>query len=249
PAVEERAEVDEGAEDVVLLAAGGVPVVFRFAGSRLGEQALDGARLDVVAEDQAADLFERIEARLGGQGVEADALTGAGIGGRERLEDEQRRAGADLGVAAHQELAHAAGGGGEHGGLDLHRFQHDERLAGLDRLAFADGQGDHDGRCRRAHYAAGVARDAVGDAVDLHQQVAALRRHRGVPAPAAAGEAPAGTGRRLDARFDRLSFQLQPVVPRTEAADAEEVGVAAMPQFDPAPDLARYVGPAADGGG
>ena len=250
-AAEERADVGEGAEDLLFQAE----LPFAAAGGSRDE-ALDGAGIGVVTEDQPAGLLEALAARsesdrLVGryQGIEAHLVAVVHGGGAvftgHGLEHEERTAGADLGVPAHQHLAHAARRQRQQRGLHLHGFEHRQRIAGRHLVPLLDGERDHHGRRRRAHHDALVALDTVGDAVDLDEQPAALEGQGGPPAPVAAEDPAAGAPRGPGEHVEMVPAGLHPEEPLAEARDAEEVGPAPVAQLDRVADVLRHLGPAA----
>ena len=96
----------------------------------------------------------------------------------DRLDAEQRRAGVDLHVAGDEHVADPPGDRGGDGDLHLHRLDDAEAVAGVDDVVGRDVDADDERRRRRPHDAGVVAGEAVGDAVDLDEVVAALhRRH------------------------------------------------------------------------
>ena len=105
--------------------------------------------------------------------VEVDGLGGRGLGDlglvAGGLEPHERRAGLDLAADADEELAHARREGRRQHRLHLHRLEDEHRGTG-GHLVADGGRGRDDERGRgRPHDAALVARDAVGDAVDLDE--------------------------------------------------------------------------------
>ena len=140
---------------------------------------------DVVAEHEPLEPLE--VADVGRGGLEGDALA-AGVLLRvvERVDLEQRAAGGDVHVGADQDLAHLAVHRRGQRGLHLHALGDGDDVAGLHLVAGRDGDRDHDAGRVAAHQAALVARDAVGDAVDLDEQVGVLDR----------GQRPVGRARR-----------------------------------------------------
>ena len=97
----------------------------------------------------------------------------------DRLDAEQRRAGVDLHVAGDEHVAHPPGD--RRGDADLHLHRLDDDRGGRRRRRRRPGATstrDHERGGRRPHDAGVVAGEAVGDAVDLDEVVAALdRRH------------------------------------------------------------------------
>ncbi len=131
-AAEERADVREREEDLLFQVQAGVGAMAQLA----RDEALHRAGAGVVAEHEAAGLLQALGAGRRGrfEGLEevfeADFRHVRGrsrVGGGGRLQDEERAAGADLGIAAREDLADAAGHGSHQGGLHLHGFEHGER--------------------------------------------------------------------------------------------------------------------------
>ncbi len=193
----------------------------------------DRARLGVVhvvAEDQVLEAVE-VSGRRGR--IERDPLAAGGDGADvERLEAHERRPGADLHVRARQHLAHAAAERRGQRGLHLHALDDGDDVAGLDQVAGLD-RDRHDHRGGEvAHEAAVVARDAVGDAVDLDQQVGPLdrgQRAMGVPTEA---HAPLVRAHALRLDLDRHAVHGDPVQLRADLADDAAIGLAPVAEVD-----------------
>ena len=252
-AAEERADVGERAQDLLLAGEVGA----RRPAGRTGDQALDGAEVGVVAEHQAPCLLQALGARIDGGirgGRQAREPHPAARRRRgaifcradgERRQQQERRAGADVGVPAREHLAHPAGTGRHHRRLHLHRLQHRQRVAGGHLVPLLDGERDDHRRGRRAHDLPALALDAMGDAVHLHDLPASLRGNGDAPAPLAEGHrasgAPRGAGRHLQAEPVHLDAEERAI----ETGDEEKIIVPAMAQLHRAADLLRHLGTAA----
>ena len=75
-----------------------------------------------------------------------------------------------------EHVAHPAADRGGDGDLHLHRLDDAEAVAGLDHVVRGDVDADHQRGRRGPHDAGVVAGEAVGDAVDLDEVLAALHR-------------------------------------------------------------------------
>jgi hypothetical protein len=200
-----------------------------------GQHALHLVGREVEAEDEplearevgrpvAVALLGRLEAHAIALGPARRVLL--------RVDLQQRLAGGDVRVGGDEHLADAAVDGRGQRALHLHALGDRHDVAWLHLVAGGDGDRDHDARAVAADQAALVARDAVGDAVDLDEQVGVLqRRHRPVGAPVV-GEPALVLGERLDGRLDAGVVDLDEVAPGRGLADAEAVARAAVQEVD-----------------
>ena len=149
-----------------------------------GDRAGGVTRRPVEAQQHPLEVAQRARTPVGRVGVarhrQLDGGARVGDGGRavvvaDRLEPQQRGTGLDLASGRHVQLAHPGPGRRRQHRLHLHRLEHQHARAGLHLVADRDRHGDDESRCGRTNHAPLVARDAVGDAVDLHGVDGAVR--------------------------------------------------------------------------
>ncbi len=140
---------------------------------------------NVVAEDERAHGLRRTVGgrRLGGHGnqpVERDRRSDGFVcrciaGG---FDAQERGPAVDLDVAGDEHIADGAADRSGDADLHLHRFDHSHPLTGDDGVARAHLDADHQGAGRRPQDAGIVAREPMGDAVDLDEVTGpVVRRH------------------------------------------------------------------------
>ncbi len=161
----------------------------------------------------------------------------------ERVDVDQRRAGADLGVRRDHHLANDAAKRGGDGQLHLHRFEH--RQAGSRRHLGArrDVDRDHHRRAWRPHDAGVGARDPVRYALDLDQVRVPLRKREHAVAVIAVGDPPLARADLLDLEVDRRAAHVDPVLLEALALDAELIAVSQVSDLHLASNVRPARGP------
>ena len=203
----ERAHVGVDAEQPLLALA---------VGGRCAQLLDDPARLarrDVVAEHEPGQALEAADVGLGV--LERHALAfGRGRRVLERLDLQQRAARDDVHVGSGEHLPHAAVDRRRQRRLHLHALGHGHHVAGLHLVALADRDRHHHAGRVAADEAALVARDAMGHAVDLDEQVGVLQRGQRAVGAAAERQAVLVGGELLDLRLDAGAVDLDLVAAR-----------------------------------
>ncbi len=184
PVAAQLGEVGEQLEDRDLLAERDRALRGELVARRevAGEHPPVAARVAVEAEDARGEVLDAAVDALAhaspgrrssraGRGrpssvATASADLGLVAGG---LEAHERCAGLDLAADGDEQLAHARREGRRQHRLHLHRLEDEHRRAGGDLVAHLGRGRDDERGCGRAHDAALVAGDAVGDAVDLDE--------------------------------------------------------------------------------
>ncbi len=237
--VGERAQDGElGDQDgAVLPVAGAVAQPRDGAGGVAGRQ--------VEAQQHPLQVAQRARAPVGRVGVgrhrqlHRDARFGlrvptpssSAIGSRR----SSGRTGLDLATGRDVQLAHPRPARcGEHG-LHLHRLEHQHAGAGLHLVTDGHRHGDDESRCGRTDHAPLVARDAVGDAVDLDRVDGAVRGGDDPVGGPGAGDAQGVAAEALDLDVDRVGTvrpQRHPVALGRDLGDGDALRLAAQREVD-----------------
>jgi hypothetical protein len=137
-----------------------------------------------------------------------------------RLDEQHRRADAELHVVHHHHLAHLAGELGSDDHLHLHRLEDDETVSHVDFLAFAHEHLDHDRRRGCADETAAVARDSMRHAVDLDEHTEALVDGLNSKVVVSNAEPPLRPPKAFDQDFNALPVDIDAIALRAQAEHA-----------------------------
>ena len=253
----DRAEVGEHAQQPVL-ARYECRVTRKQIGAQaveIGDRPIDLGGPDVVAADEPLHAQEVLAALVGDHRLgrtselgERQARPGRGcVLLFDRLERQQRRLRSDMDVLADEHLLDATVERRDERGLHLHRLDDRHDVTDVDDVTLGD-RNRHDDRGRHAaHDPAIVARDPMGNPVDLYEHVVLLLgTHRSVAA--------AGKQEPTLVLTDPPGLQLELVTVDRHAVtvgrnmrDPEAVGLTAVPQLVAPAQLGARLGPAAPG--
>jgi hypothetical protein len=164
------------------------------------------------------------------------------LGRGRRVDLDERRSGADLDVRDDEDVPHGAVERRRDRHLHLHRLERGDPAPLLDALPRRDTHGDDDGRRGGAEDAEVVAREAVRDAVGLHEVLEALQDAEG-PVAGASRDEPALEAREvLDLHLGARPVELDAVVVRPETEDLQLVALPEVAELDGPPDLLADLG-------
>jgi hypothetical protein len=220
---------------------------------QVGDDALHLGVADVVAEHEPLEPAQVLAAALRGDRLrrrrvrrEREPLAGRRRRPAvQRLERDEGRLRRDVHVRAGEDPAHAAAERSGQRRLHLHGLDDGDDVARLDLVAGSDRNRDDHRRREVAHEPAVVARDAVGDPVDLDEDVRALdRSERAVRAPSQLDPALVGA-EALHAHLDRRAVHRHTVAARRDLRDRQAVGLAAVAKLDRAREAGAGVGASA----